>query len=87
MRTVSDLLKVIEFADNHQVKNVKFHLGMKTTIGYDLQINTYIHLETWALDKGLDVVGAFYRGKHPLSLDGIAIRTEQRKCLVLVYFD
>ena len=39
MRTLGELLSVVEFADNHQVKNVKFQN----------------------------------------SLDGIAIRTEQRK--------
>lgn len=87
MRTLRELLSVIAFADKHQVKNVKFHLGMKTAIGYDLQYKTYNKLKAWALEQGLNVAGAFHRGKYPNSLDGIAIRTEQRNCLVFVYFD
>ena len=69
------------------MKNVKFHLGMKTTIGYDLQYKTYERLKAWALDNCLDVIGAFNHSKFQNSLDGIAIRTEQRKCFVFVYFD
>lgn len=55
---------------------MKFHLGMKTAIGYDLQYKTYERLKAWALDNSLDVIGAFNHRKFADNLDGIAIRTE-----------
>lgn len=86
MRTLKDLLQVIEFADKYRVKNVRFHLGMDTVIGRDLQISTYKCLKEWAEKKGLNVKGAFYRNKNPNWLCGIALRTKQRNCSVRVYF-
>lgn len=87
MFTLRELLSVLDYADNHHVKNVRFHLGMKTVIGYDLQFRTYNRLKAWALEQGFSVVGAFNHRKFADSLDGLVIRTKKRNCFVFVYFD
>lgn len=87
MIDLSKLEAVLNYADNHQVKNVRYHLGLQTVIGYDLQYRTYNKLKEWMLKKGYSVVGAFNYSKFVDGLDGIVISTEKRNCLVFVYFD
>ena len=87
MIDLTELMSVIEYADNHQVKNVRYHLRWKTVFGSGVQKEMYGLLKEWALIKnGLNVVSAFNHSKFIDNVDGIVIRTEKRNCYVFVYF-
>jgi len=80
------LLEVIAFADEHRVKNVRFHLGMESVVNQSISYATYNRWKERLENHGLEILGAI--GSNIVSdlLTGIAIRTPKRKCNVFVYF-
>lgn len=88
MVDLSKLEAVLNYADNHQVKNVVFNLDLsfrecdtpekRTALFYDIY--------RWSVMQGNELNSPIRdKGSKPKLL-GIAIRTKQRKCVVLVYF-
>lgn len=80
------LLEVIAFADNHNVKNVRFHLGMKPLATYLASCITSIHLQKWAKKNGIEHCIGFKSDTVPDRVAGVAIHTPKRNCNVFVYF-
>lgn len=86
MVDLSKLAAIVEYADNHRVKNVKF----KLPIGYVIKCKTlsYVHsfLNSLAKDVGANYENALVKKSVPDYLAGVVLSTKKRKCLVLVYF-
>ena len=88
MIDLSKLEAVLNYADNHQVKNVVFNLDLRFR-----ECNTptkrsslFTYLKRWS-ERQHNELNSPIRSKEPKpKLLGIAIRTRRRKCVVLVYF-
>ena len=88
MIDLSKLEAVLNYADNHQVKNVVFNLDLRLR-----ECNTptkrsslFTYLKRW-LERQHNELNSPIRSKEPKpKLLGIATRTRRRKCVVLVYF-
>ena len=88
MLDLTKLMSVIEYADTHEVKNVVFNLGLSFR-----ECNTpikrsslFTYIKRWSVMQSNELNSPIRdKGSKPKLL-GIAIRTKQRKCVVLVYF-
>lgn len=87
MLDLTKLMSVIEYADNHQVKNVRYHLNLKAFKTDISGAAMYGWMQLWARDVGLATVGAFTHKRSPSIVQGMVIATKKRKCNVFVYFD
>jgi len=86
MLDLTKLMSVIEYADTHEVKNVKVNLPVKSPI--KCNPIAYVHeMFKYQANK----IGADYErvilDKCDLNFVlGVVFRTKKRKCLVTVYF-
>lgn len=88
MLDLTKLMSVIEYADNHQVKNVVFNLDLSfrecNTPTKRTALFNYLH--RWAVKQGNELGGIIQTKEQKPKLLGIGIKTRHRKCVVLVYF-
>jgi len=88
MIDLSNLEAVLNYADNHQVKNVVFNLDLsfrecntpakRSALFYDIY--------RWSVKQYNELNSPIMTKEPKPKLLGIAIRTRRRKCVVLVYF-
>ena len=87
MIDLTELMSVIEYADNHQVKNVRYHLNVKAIRTKSSATSLHGWMTLRAKYVGLVTYGAITRKSHPFCVQGMVIITKKRKCKIFVYFD
>lgn len=86
MLDLTGLLSVVEYADNHQVKNVRYHLRLESVVTPQAKVALINRLNFWTKWVGVAMEGSFTHKSSPFITQGLVIITKKRKCRVLVYF-
>lgn len=88
MIDLSDLEAVLNYADNHQVKNVAFNLDLsfRACNTPTKRLSLFTYLKRWSESQYNELNSPIRSKERKPKLLGIAIRTRRRKCVVLVYF-